>query len=59
MRQRFDLMWDLILLLIMFIVTIVAIVTIIIISFKIHYLVGILVLCGVIFFICNQLLRIL
>lgn len=59
MRQRFDLMWDLILLLIMFIVTIVAIVTIIIISFKIHYLVGILVLCAVIYYICRQLLRIL
>lgn len=48
-----------ILILIMIIVTIIAMVTIVIMAFKIHTLVGIFILCVVIYFICKQLIKII
>ena len=44
--------------LIMIIVTIIAIVTIIIMAFKIHTLIGIFVLCAIIYWVCRKLLYI-
>ena len=46
------------LMLIMIIVTIIAIVTMVIMAFKIHTLIGIFVLCTIIYWICRKLLYI-
>ena len=59
MKFRNNLIGVALLMLIMIIVTIIAIVTIIIMAFKIHILVGIFVLCAVIFWICRKLLYII
>ena len=47
------------LMLIMIIVTIIAIVTMVIMAFKIHILVGIFVLCAIIYWVCRKLLYII
>ena len=59
MKLRNNLIWVAILMLAMIIATIIAIVTIIVIAFKIHILVGIFVLCAVIYWICRKLLYII
>lgn len=59
MRVRNNLICVALLMLLMVIVTIIAIVTIVIMAFKIHILVGIFVLCAVIFWICRKLLYII
>ena len=59
MKSRNNLIGVALLMLIMIIVTIIAIVTIIIIAFKIHILIGIFVLCAVIYWICRKLLYII
>ena len=59
MKLRNNLIWVAILMLVMIIVTIIAIVTMVIMAFKIHILVGIFVLCAVIFWICRKLLYII
>ena len=59
MKVKNNLIWVAILMLIMIIVTIIAIVAIVIMAFKIHILVGIFVLCAVIFWICRKLLYII
>ena len=59
MRVKSNLIWVAILMLIMIIVTIIAIVTMVIMAFKIHTLVGIFVLCAVIYWICRRLLYII
>ena len=59
MKLRNNLIWVAILMLIMIIVTIIAIVAMVIIAFKIHILVGIFVLCAVIYWICRKLLYII
>ena len=59
MKFRNNLIGIGLLMLIMIIVTIIAIVTIVIMAFKIHILVGIFVLCAVIFWICRKLLYII
>ena len=59
MRVRNNLIWVALLMLLMVIVTIIAIVAIVIMAFKIHILVGIFVLCAVIFWICRKLLYII
>ena len=46
------------LMLIMIVVTIIAIVTMVIMAFKIHTLIGIFVLCAIIYWICRKLLYI-
>ena len=46
------------LMLIMIVVTIIAIVTMVIMAFKIHILVGIFVLCAIIYWVCRKLLYI-
>ena len=58
MKVKNNLIWVAILMLVMIIVTIVAIVTMVIMAFKIHILVGIFVLCAVIYWICRKLLYI-
>ena len=59
MKLRNNLIWVAILMLVMIIVTIIAIVTMVIMAFKIHILVGIFVLCAVIYWICRKLLYII
>ena len=59
MKLRNNLIWVAILMLIMIIVTIIAIVAIIVIAFKIHILVGIFVLCAIIYWVCRKLLYII
>ena len=59
MKFRNNLIGLALLMLIMIIVTIIAIVTMIIMAFKIHILVGIFVLCAVIYWICHKLMYII
>ena len=59
MKFRNNLIGVALLMLIMIVVTIIAIVTMVIMAFKIHILVGIFVLCAVIFWICRKLLYII
>lgn len=59
MRVKNNLIWVALLMMLMIIVTIIAIVTIIIMAFKIHTLVGIFVLCAIIYWICRRLLYII
>ena len=59
MKLRNNLIWVAILMLVMIIVTIIAILAMVIIAFKIHILVGIFVLCAVIYWICRKLLYII
>ena len=58
MKFRNNLIGLALLMLIMIIVTIIAIVTIVIMAFKIHTLIGIFVLCTIIYWICRKLLYI-
>ena len=58
MKVKNNLIWVAILMLVMIIVTIIAIVTMVIMAFKIHILVGIFVLCAIIYWICRKLLYI-
>ena len=59
MKLRNNLIWVAILMLVMIIVTIIAIVAMVIMAFKIHILVGIFVLCAVIYWVCRKLLYII
>ena len=59
MKVRNNLIWVALLMLLMIIVTVIAIVTIVIMAFKIHTLVGIFVLCAVIYWICHKLMYII
>ena len=59
MKFRNNLIGLALLMLIMIIVTIIAIVAMIIMAFKIHILVGIFVLCAIIYWICRKLLYII
>ena len=59
MKVKNNLIWVAILMLVMIIVTIIAIVAMVIMAFKIHILVGIFVLCAVIYWICRNLLYII
>ena len=59
MKFRNNLIGLALLMLIMIIVTIIAIVTMVIMAFKIHILVGIFVLCAVIYWICHRLMYII
>ena len=59
MKFRNNLIGIGLLMLIMIIVTIIAIVTIVIMAFKIHTLIGIFVLCAVIYWVCRKLLYII
>ena len=59
MKFRNNLIGLALLILIMIIVTIIAIVTMVIMAFKIHILVGIFVLCAVIYWICHRLMYII
>lgn len=59
MKFRNNLIGLALLILIMIIVTIIAIVTMVIMAFKIHTLIGIFVLCAVIFWVCRKLLYII
>ena len=59
MKLRNNLIWVAILMLVMIIVTIIAIVTMVIMAFKIHILVGIFVLCAIIYGICRKVLYII
>ena len=59
MKFRQNLIGIAILMFIMIIVTIIAIVTMVIMAFKIHILVGIFVLCAIIYWICRKLLYII
>ena len=59
MKFRNNLIGVALLMLIMIVVTIIAIVTMVIMAFKIHILVGIFVLCAIIFWICRKLLYIM
>ena len=59
MKFRNNLIGLALLMLIMIIVTIIAIVTMVIMAFKIHILVGIFVLCAVIYWICHKLMYII
>ena len=59
MKFRNNLIGVALLMLIMIVVTIIAIVTIVIMAFKIHILVGIFVLCAVIYWICHKLMYII
>ena len=58
MKFRNNLIGLALLMLIMIIVTIIAIVTMVIMAFKIHTLIGIFVLCAIIYWICRKLLYI-
>ena len=58
MKFRNNLIGVALLILIMIIVTIIAIVTMVIMAFKIHTLIGIFVLCAIIYWICRKLLYI-
>ena len=59
MKFRNNLIGIGLLMLIMIIVTIIAIVTMVIMAFKIHTLIGIFVLCAVIYWVCRKLLYII
>ena len=59
MKFRNNLIGVALLMLIMIVVTIIAIVTIVIMAFKIHILVGIFVLCAVIYWVCHKLMYII
>ena len=59
MRVRNNLICVALLMLLMIVVTIIAIVTIVIMAFKIHTLIGIFVLCAIIYWICRRLLYII
>ena len=59
MKFRNNLIGIGLLMLIMIIVTIIAIVTMVIMAFKIHTLIGIFVLCAVVYWICRKLLYII
>ena len=59
MKFRNNLIGIGLLMLIMIIVTIIAIVTMVIMAFKIHTLIGIFVLCAIIYWICRRLLYII
>ena len=59
MKVKNNLIWVAILMLVMIIVTIIAIGSMVIMAFKIHILVGIFVLCAIIFWICKRLLYII
>ena len=59
MKFRNNLIGVALLMLIMIVVTIIAIVTMVIMAFKIHILVGIFVLCAVIYWICHKLMYII
>ena len=59
MKFRNNLIGVALLMLIMIIVTIIAIVTMVIMAFKIHILVGIFVLCAVIYWVCHKLMYII
>ena len=58
MKFRNNLIGVALLILIMIIVTIIAIVTMVIMAFKIHTLIGIFVLCAIIYWVCRKLLYI-
>ena len=58
MKSRNNLIGLALLILIMIIVTIIAIVTMVIMAFKIHILIGIFVLCAIIYWVCRKLLYI-
>ena len=58
MKFRNNLIGLALLILIMIIVTIIAIVTMVIMAFKIHTLIGIFVLCAIIYWVCRKLLYI-
>ena len=58
MKVKNNLIWVAILMLVMIIVTIIAIVTMVIMAFKIHTLIGIFVLCAIIYWVCRKLLYI-
>ena len=59
MKFRNNLIGVALLMLIMIVVTIIAIVTMVIMAFKMHILVGIFVLCAIIYWICRKLLYII
>ena len=59
MKVKNNLIWVAILMLVMIIVTIIAIVAMVIMAFKIHTLIGIFVLCAVIYWVCRKLLYII
>ena len=59
MKFRNNLIGIALLMLIMIIVTIIAIVAMVIMAFKIHILVGIFVLCAIIYWVCRKLLYII
>ena len=59
MKFRQNLIGIAILMFIMIIVTLIAVLSIIIMTFKIHTLVGIFVLCAVIYYICKKLIIII
>ena len=59
MKFRNNLIGVALLMLIMIVVTIIAIVTIVIMAFKMHILVGIFVLCAIIYWVCRKLLYII
>ena len=59
MKFRNNLIGVALLMLIMIVVTIIAIVTMVIMAFKIHTLIGIFVLCAVIYWVCRKLLYIM
>ena len=59
MKFRNNLIGVALLMLIMIVVTITAIVTMVIMAFKIHTLIGIFVLCAIIYWICRRLLYII
>ena len=59
MKFRNNLIGVALLMLIMIIVTIIAIVTMVIMAFKMHILVGIFVLCAIIYWVCRKLLYII
>ena len=58
MKFRNNLIGIALLMLIMIVVTIIAIVTMVIMAFKIHTLIGIFVLCAIIYWVCSKLLYI-
>ena len=58
MKFRNNLIGLALLMLIMIIVTIIAIVTMVIMAFKIHTLIGIFLLCAIIYWLCRKLLYI-
>ena len=59
MKLRRNLIRVALIMLIMIIVTIIAIVTMVIMAFKIHTLIGIFVLCAIIYWVCRKLLYIM